>query len=95
MPLLLPRLEVLDSLVLCASDSLDDVELLLEVTVLEVAGVPLKAKAHVAPELKLLLCEAQALGQAHSSALTLNECFCQSDRSPRAVQWFARAQSPQ
>ena len=40
MPLLLPRLEVLDSLSLCASDSLDDDALLLEVTVLEVVGVP-------------------------------------------------------
>ena len=44
-PLLLSRLEVLDSLFLCASDSLDDDELRLEVTVLEVAGVPLTAKA--------------------------------------------------
>ena len=77
------------------SDSLGDDELLLEVTVLEVAGVPCQPKQHVAPELKLLLCEVQALGQVHGSALTLSECFCQSDRSPRAVQWFARAQSPQ
>ena len=45
MPLLLPRLKVLDSLFLCASDSLDDDELLPEVTVLEVVGVPLTANA--------------------------------------------------
>ena len=42
---MMPRLKVLDSLFLCASDSLDDDELLLEVTVLEIAGVPLTAKA--------------------------------------------------
>ena len=42
---MLSRLKVLDSLILCASDSLDDDELLPEVTVLEVVGVPLTAKA--------------------------------------------------
>ena len=44
-PSLLSRLEVLDSLFFCASDSLDDDELLLEVTVLEVVGVLLTARA--------------------------------------------------
>ena len=39
------RLEVLDSLFFCASDSLDDDELLHEVAVLEVVGVLLAAKA--------------------------------------------------
>ena len=42
---MLPRLEVLDSLFACASDSLGDDELLPEVAVLEVVGVPLTAKA--------------------------------------------------
>ena len=42
---MLSRLEVLDSLLFCASESLDDDELLLEVAVLEVVGVPLAAKA--------------------------------------------------
>ena len=89
------RLEVPDSLFFCAIDSLDDDELLLEVTVLEVVGVPLQARAHAVPELEVLLCEVPTLGQVHRSVLTLNGYLCQRDRSPRAVQWFARAQSPQ
>ena len=95
MPLLLPRLEVRDSLLVCASDSFDNDELLLEVTVLEVVGVLQTAKARVVPELEMLLCEVLTLGQVHRSVLTFSEYLCQSDRSPRAVQWFARAQSPQ
>ena len=78
-----------------ASDSLDDDELLLEVTVLEEVGVLLTAKATEVPELEMLPCDEQVLSQVHLSDLTLNEYFCQSDRSPRAAQWFARAQSPQ
>ena len=89
------RLEVLDSLFFCASDSLDDAELLLEVTVLEVVGVLLTAKARVVPELEMFLCEVLTLGHVHRSVSTFNGYPCQSDRSPRAVQWFARAQSPQ
>ena len=67
---MLSRLEVLDSLFFCASDSLDDAELLLEVTVLDVAGVPLPARAHAVPELEVLLCEVRTLGQVHDSVLT-------------------------
>ena len=92
---MLSRLEVLDSLFFCASDSLVDDELLLEVIVLEVVGVPLQARAHAVPELEVLLCEAPTLGQAHRSVSTFNGYLCQSDRSPRAMQWFVRAQSPQ
>ena len=77
------------------SVSLDDDELLLEVTVLEVVGVLLTAKAHAVPELEILLCEVLTLGQVHRSVSTFNGYLCQSGRSPRAVQWFARAQSPQ
>ena len=94
-PSLLSRLEVLDNLLFCASDSLDNDELLLEVTVLEIVGVLQTAKARVVPELEMLLCKVQALGQVHGSVSTFNEYLCQSDRSPRAVQWLARAQSPQ
>ena len=94
-PSLLSRLEVLDRLFFCASDSLDDDELLPEVTVLEVVGVLLTAKARAVPELETLLCEVPTLGQVHRSVSTFNGYLCQSDRSPRAAQWFARAQSPQ
>ena len=94
-PSLLSRLEVLDCLFFCASDSLDDDELLLEVTVLEVVGVLLTAKARVVPELEMLLCEVLTLGHVHGSVSTLNGYLCQRDCSPRAAQRFARAQSPQ
>ena len=66
-----------------------------EEVVLEVVGVLLTAKAHAVPELEILLCEVLTLGHVHRSVSTFNGYLCQSDRSPRAVQWFARAQSPQ
>ena len=53
------------------SDSLADDELLREVTVLEMVGVAVVAKAHEVPEPQLLPCDEQVLSQVHLSDLTL------------------------